>query len=126
MACEIIWEPQGVWRRFHGTVGAGDIIQSVEQVHNDWRFDSLRYSINDFLAIELVDVNSFTVEMAAIQALGARMSNPHLVLAMVATDPRVIELASVFADPMYRSFPVQFFATVEEARAWLGSLAVPA
>jgi hypothetical protein len=120
MSVEIVWEPEGVWRKFHGTLTSEDLLRSVTLVHGDWRFDRLRYSLNDFLAVERLDLDRSAIEEAAAQAIGAMHSNHRLIMAMVATNPEVIEAVRLFMSSPLSSFPAAFFTTAEEARLWLG------
>ena len=55
MAFDLVWEPSGVWRRYSGRLTAADLLASLNQVQIDPRYDTLRYSLNDFLAVENVD-----------------------------------------------------------------------
>jgi len=67
-----------------------DLRRSIEEIHADLRFSELRYSIND-----------------------------HILVAIVATSPAVLELAAFYASPSYLSYPIKVFAPVEEAREWI-------
>lgn len=119
MSVEIIWEPRGVWRKFSGRLTAEEFIKSIEVVHNDWRFDDLCYSLNDFLAVDDIEIVDSAVKTAAVRAVGASMSNTRLMMAVVTRDPRIISLASVFLTPLYKSYPIRFFNSIDEARQWL-------
>ena len=119
MAFEITWEPRGVVRTFSGTLTAAEFIRSIEAVHNDWRFDNLYYSINDFLAVTDIDVSELTAETAAARAIGASMSNPRLLMAVISRDARILSLAGTFLKPRYRSYPLQVFDDMTRARAWI-------
>lgn len=119
MPCEIIWEPRGVWRRFSGRMSAEDLLQSIEAVHGDPRFDALRYSLNDFLDVTQSDIDPDTLVIGAARAIGATLSNNRLVMLMVVADPVIREKVRRFTGPPLSSFRAEFFETREEARDWI-------
>ncbi|MFM7274049.1 MAG: hypothetical protein ACKO4A_09350 [Gammaproteobacteria bacterium] len=124
MAWEVIWEPRGVWRVFSGTLELGDLLSSVDVVQKDGRYDSLRYSINDFLAVEQFnDPDGITrgVDQVLGQAIGGSFSNSKLVMAIVATKPQIVAVAQIFLGGV--PYPVRLFSTVEEARVWVEDMA---
>jgi hypothetical protein len=120
MAWEVIWEPRGVWRVFSGTLELGDLLSSVDVVQKDGRYDSLRYSINDFLAVDhFHDPEGITrgVDQVLGQAIGGSFSNSNLVMAIVATRPEIVAVAQIFLGGV--PYPVRLFSTVEAAREWV-------
>lgn len=119
MPCEIIWEPKGVRRHFHGLMSASDLLRSVEVVHGDVRFDSLYYSLNDFLDVTGSDIEPNTLIHAAAQAIGATLSNNRLVMLMVVDEPAIREKVRRFTGPPLSSFHAEFFETREAARDWI-------
>ena len=82
MAYEIAWEPRGVWRKYSGTLAPEDLVASVDEVQSDERYDTLRYSINDFLSVENVEEVALILDQVLAKAIGGAFSNPQLVMAM--------------------------------------------
>ena len=121
MAYEIVWEPHGVYKKFWGYVSSSEFSRSVAAVHNDPRFDSLRYSINDYLAVKGFDVAENTVDVIAAMSLGARTFHPKAKIALVTDNDRIVELARHYSSPPLGSYPTEIFATVESAREWVES-----
>jgi hypothetical protein len=121
MAFELVWEPRGVWRKFSGTLTPEDLIASVDIVQSDARFDSLRYSINDFLAVENAAELAAGVDLVLAKAIGGAHSNPKLVMAIVATRGTVAAHARAFLRPDF-PYPVKLFENIDDARAWLRGL----
>ncbi|MBK6638396.1 MAG: hypothetical protein IPG34_12460 [Rhodocyclaceae bacterium] len=121
MALEIIWEPYGVYRRFYGAVTRHDLVRSVAEVHTSPQFDTLYYSINDLSSVTEIAINASAVEGVATQALGAALSNNRLIMVFVAHSEKLLSLAKIFSNPMYQSFPAQYFSTLEEARAFVST-----
>ncbi len=121
MPCDITWEHQGVQRRFHGHMSASDLLRSIEVVHCDMRFDSLHYSLNDFLDVTGSDIDPNTLIHGAAQAIGATLSNNRLVMLMVVADPAIREMVRRFTGPPLSSFHAEFFETREAARGWIAT-----
>ena len=121
MPCEITWEPRGVRRHFHGHMSASDLLRSIEVVHGDMRFDSLHYSLNDFLDVTGSDIEPNTLIHGAAQAIGATLSNKRLVMLMVVVDPAIREKVRRFTGPPLSSFHAEFFETREAARDWIAT-----
>ena len=119
MPYDLAWEPHGVYKRFFGHLTVGDLLQSSQDVNDDPRFDSLRFAINDFLGIEGHAVTAAAVRQQAAANLGSMRSNPNVRVVVVTTDPSVRALTDLYASPKLRPYPVEIFATLAEARAWL-------
>jgi hypothetical protein len=120
---EINWEPRGVVKRYFGCLTGHDLLQAVVDTEADARFDDYRYVINDFLAIEAVDLADADIEqIAAIDKAAARI-NPNIRIAIVATLPEVLALANQYVDSPLGAYPTRVFARMTDARAWLGTVA---
>ncbi len=121
MACDIAWEPRGVWRKFSGTLTPADLVASVEAVQADHRYDTLRYSINDFLAVDNVTDIAGILDTVLAKAIGGTHSNPKLVMAIVAREQAMLSHARLFLMPDF-PYPVKLFDNLDSARAWLRGL----
>lgn len=121
MAYEILWETGGVNKHFHGHVTDDELIQSLVQVESDPRFDSIRYVINDFLQVEDFTVSEDGVLMASAIDRGAAQSNPHIRIAVVATDTQVHALAKLYAASPVNAYPTEVFLNDCEARRWISA-----
>ena len=77
MAYELVWEPEGVVRRFSGVVSAAEFINSVERVQGDPRYDDMHYVINDFSAAPTLNLSDETFTELAVLHYGAFVSNPN-------------------------------------------------
>jgi hypothetical protein len=125
LSYEIIWEARGVVKRFLGHVTSHDMLQSVVETEMNVRFDDLRYVINDFLGITGISSLPQDVEEISVIDKGASMSNSRIHIAVVATSPEVIALASDYANSPLNVYPTRIFSSLGEARSWLG-VACPA
>jgi hypothetical protein len=118
MSYEVLWEPRGAVKRFWGVVSSADMLRSVVETEADPRFDTLRYVINDFLAISHLTFSAEDVSEVATMDLGASRTNPAIKIAIVATMAELIAFAHQYADSDLNVYPTRIFATMGEARAW--------
>ena len=119
MSYEVHWEPQGAVKRFWGVVSSNDVIRSVIETEADARFDSLRFVINDFVAVSQITFDAHDVDDIAAMDLGASRTNPAIRIAIVAVTADVIALAHQYANSPLNVYPTKIFATMDEARAWV-------
>jgi len=120
MPFEMTWEDRGVYKRFTGKVSFPEYARSQELVLGDSRTDSLHYVINDLLAIEGYSFTTDQAEYLAAFNKGPSLSNPHLHVAYVTRDLRIITILKMMA--AISSFELRHFPTLEEARAWAAAL----
>lgn len=96
MAYEIVWEPpNGLVKRHSGRVTGREILEAVRDVEGDYRFDTLRYVINDFSGCTEVNVSPAEIEEIAAIDRAAAVSNTKISIAIVATYPEVVAAAPV-------------------------------
>lgn len=120
MAWELVWEPGGVWRRFTGTVDTAEILQSIEAVQRDPRFDDLRYSLNDFLGVTNVDDVPGLLENVMAQTIGAAQTNAGIRMAIVADHPGILKRWREVPEGLI-PYRVRLFERLEDARQWAGA-----
>lgn len=118
MACELLWEKNGVIEMYSGRVTGPDMSAINTLVAADPRFDNLRWVIADtsnaFSTREIAD----HYEEAAAMAYATSISNSRIAIAVVAPDPELAEIISKFRNyPI--PFPFQVFPTIKAARAWV-------
>lgn len=123
MSYEIHWEPRGVVKRFFGAVDGRDLIDSLVAVEESPQFDELRFVVNDFLAAESVTIGLDEVQTIASIDMAAALTNPNIVIAVVATNAEITALARQYAESPMNTYPTRIFATLAEARAWLAQAA---
>ena len=127
MPYETTWEPNGICQKFWGIVESPELFDSLTDVHRDPRFKSLRYVIKDYLDVEVFDVGVKTIVDGLAFNAAAKHRNPHIVVAVVTTDPRIIESSRAALSYRLDAYPRKIFATLAEARAWVnerGTVAV--
>ena len=117
---EHIWEPRGLWRKFSGTVSGAELMRSNAAGQGDMRFDALRYVINDFRATEHFILGPDELEEIAATDGAAAMANSDIKIAVVSANPEILAVAESYMSAKLSPFPVGNFATLAEARDWLG------
>lgn len=120
MSYEIIWESHGVIKRFVGEVTDLDMMKSVIDTESDARFDDLRYTINDFLAMTGFSFGLSEIDDIAVIDKGASMTNPRIRIAVVTTSPDIVKLATHYATSPMNAYPTKIFTSLADARAWIG------
>lgn len=119
MAVEILWETRGAYKRFHDHVTDRELIDSVLEIEGDPRFDSMRYTINDFLGVTSFSVLEQTVRIVSAIDGAAALTNPDIRIAIVATDAQIKALAELYATSPLTAYPTRIFPHVAAARDWL-------
>ena len=95
------------------------MLEAAGQILGDSRFDALRYVINDFLDCTEQRVSLMEIEeMAAIDGSAATY-NRHIRIAVVATNPEVVEAANAYASNPFAAHPTRVFSSMNDARRWL-------
>lgn len=87
MPFELHWEPNGVVRRYFGTVTDADVMNCNQAFMDDPRFDSLHYCIVDATDVTDTQVSDSTAVWVSAAHKGASLSNPNLLLAIVTPSP---------------------------------------
>lgn len=121
MPIDVVWERRGAYKRYHGHVTGEELLQSIDVLHSDYRFDRLRYVISDCSDVKSFSVTEDQVQLVAAKDLGARYTNPHVLVAIVTTDDRIKALATLYAGPPLQPYPTKIFDTLDDARAWTES-----
>lgn len=119
MPYALVWEPNGVTKRYFGRLTIFDLVSATEEAERDARFDTLRFAINDFLAIESLDVTEAGVKRLSAVDAAAALTNPRIKIAVVTRDERIKALTKLYAGPASAPFPTECFETVDDARAWV-------
>lgn len=121
MTFEILWEaPAGVVKRHYGHVTGSEMVAGVLAVEGDARFDRLRWVINDLTGCTSLDFTEDEVEEIAAIDKAAYALNPRIRVAIAATHPMAVAAGVTYADSALNRYETRLFASVQEARAWLG------
>lgn len=121
MGYELSWESKGLVKRFFGDVTDKQFIDAVIESESDARFDGLRHVINDFRDVESFVFTPDDVDYVAAIDNAAAVSNPHIRIAVITSNPEIIALARQYAESPMNVYPTRIFATLADARSWLDS-----
>jgi hypothetical protein len=121
MPCKITWEPEGVHRRYSGNVRGGEVLKAIQTICADPRFDALRFDLADFLDVQGFDVSPSEDDQIVAQYRGAAYTNSHFVVAIVTNDERIRSAILTAHVALATPLQIGLFATVADARAWIGS-----
>ena len=121
MGYELRWEENGVVKRYLGQVSGEELLAPVLATEADARFDTLRFVINDFLEATGVAFTQADIDAIAAHDMGAALTNPNIKVAVVATQPEVIDLVQRYMQTSAQAYPTSIFSTMAEARAWVST-----
>ncbi len=125
MAYQINFENQGrgVVLQFTGAVTGAEIIEAAGRMYRADEHNLLRYQIVDLTAAASLQISEDQLRQIALLDKQAAGKNPDQVVALVGneaifagSDRRYAVYAEVWA-----GFETEFFATLDEVRAWLAS-----
>ncbi len=119
MPYEIHLEPGGVHKRFWGHVTGEELIASSLDLHESPKFETMRYSINDYLDVETYRIDDMDVRLVSGLTIDASHVNARILIAIVTRDPQVRALIEPFRRRIQPSYPVGVFTTLEDARRWV-------
>jgi hypothetical protein len=118
MAWEVLWEKGGVRLRCHGALTEADIVEGIDAMQQDPRFDTLRWNINDFSEVHnLADLPGY-IEDATARAIGGAYTNPQILMAVVMPDPVFVERSRANIPPDF-PYRVGIFTDMPSARDWI-------
>jgi hypothetical protein len=118
MPYEIIREPRGVHKRFWGVVTAKEFLASVVNFHSDPHFEHIRYTINDFSAVEHFSMQTPSIEDTVAVNIGATHTNSNYRILAITVDPVIVAMARKY-DTLSQLPPILVFPTLADARQWL-------
>ncbi len=122
MPYSISWKPDGIIWTFHHILTNDDVIQANLDIYGDPRFDDLRYQIVDISDVRQFHVTNEVFDEAAAMDEAAALSNPNLVVAVVATSEEAVNVAETYEAAMNSSrWKVRTFCSMKEAEQWVRS-----
>ncbi len=119
MEVDITWEPRGVCRTFRGDVTGRDVLESFVLINSDQRYDDVRYNILDFTHVGQWQTNEEELRVLGAHNVGPGIYNPHVRVLVVTADPQLETTARRYASLGLSPYPHEFFASLEQARAWI-------
>lgn len=115
----ISWESQGVVVTYSNQLHSKALARIVRDIQSDPHYDNLRYVIHDCSLCTGADysVNDL-LELAATDGVAAR-TNLNVRVAMVATQPEIVDLTKTYLSFGLNLHEVKMFSTIHEARMWV-------
>lgn len=116
MAYQNIWEEKGLHRKFSGNITGHEVLSSNLSIHNDERFETISYVINDFSNIDSFDITRHDIEdFASIDTIASTYNN-HLKVIIVAANDGVLKGAKQYLEHMENtSFDCCIFENIDAA-----------
>lgn len=111
-------EAHGLLTEWRGHATNAEMVQMQEQVHRHPKFDVVRYSIHDFSKCDSFAPDNDDVEFSAAIDGAASTTSRLIKIAIVAANSGVLEMVSRYLESGHSPYPVQFFASLKEARKW--------
>lgn len=119
MPYRLTWEPSGVYRAYFGDVTIAERRASFDAICSDPRFDDLRYTITDYLAVHTYEATSdATAEIAALH-IGPLRTNPGIVMAAVTDRSDIMAAIEDFKRCGFTAAPYRVFRLLDDARRWV-------
>ena len=114
------WEPFGVYKQFTGVVTGAELVQSVNEVANDYRFSTARYEVSDYLGAQYTDFSQDELNNVRAVRIGSYERNPQMMVAIVTLDAQIQQRIYSTIAARLTLHKTKVFTTVEEANTWLG------
>lgn len=116
------WETEGLYRKFTGEVSGDEILESNFELHEDPKFRTIKYIINDFSALTGHSIKPAHTQAYATTDDIISITKGRLKIALVVTREPFISLANNYTELMDgKLFECKVFDTIESARKWADS-----
>ncbi len=119
MPYKIIPEEKGLLTKWWGQATSSEIVQMQEQGHARPDYDRLHYSIHDFSECDHFACNQSDIEYSAALDGAASKTNKQILIAIVGSNPEVLEVVNAYIGFGLSPYPVRVFFSMEDARAWV-------
>jgi len=114
------WEPHGVYKEFSGVVSGAELLASVKEVANDFRFYDIQYEISDYLQADRTEFSQESLNEVRAVRIGSFMGNPRIKVAMVTLDPEIQQRMETTITARLTLHQTRLFTQLDDANAWLG------
>jgi hypothetical protein len=119
MSYQTSWQGSDVQITFEGTVVFEDIYEADNLLYGDPRFDTMKYTLFDLFKVEKFDVSKREVEEIASLDSASGVWNNHIKVAIVAIDPYIVELITVYKNNMAGTkWIIRGFENLRDAIGW--------
>ena len=114
------WEEDGLYRIFTDKISGEEILVSNLALQGDYRFDDIKYVINDFTEIVEFEVSDMDVTKIATIDNVAAIRHANMKIAIVATLESLLAWIYLYCEKMQDSpFECKIFDNLNDARKWI-------
>ena len=122
MTHSVVWETEGIFRSFSGSVGGDEILESNLKLYKDTRFSSAQFIINDFSEITGVSIDDSQLHAFALTDEMISSERHEFKIALVVPQKDYIDLANNLCElTKDKYFEYSVFQTVDDARKWVAN-----
>ena len=122
MSHTITWEPNGLLRKFSGTIKPDEILESNFEIHSQPKFKKITYIINDFTEVNRGLINTSHTKIYASTDDIISSTKGNLNIAIVINQESQSKLANNYRKEMKNEFfKCEIFQTIDDARTWVES-----
>lgn len=122
MPYSLLWEPNGVYKKFTGLVTGAELVRSVIEVAEDIRFTGARYEVSDYLSAERTDFSQDALNEVRAVRIGSISRNPSLRVAIVTLDTEIQQRIYSTIAARLTLHHTKVFSVLAEAEAWVGRM----
>lgn len=120
MSYTILWEDDGVIWNMTGEVTDEELIGCNDEIHDDPRFENLRYAIADLSEIEKFAASTESVRQVAKADELTSIRNPHLKVAFVVSTLVMKGLSRLYMQEGGSArWDIQIFEDMSSAMEWI-------
>ena len=123
MPYQIQWEPQGVYGKFSGELGAGEFFSAIQSIISHMHFKTAVYRLYDFNDVTSVQMSEDDIRTLSAMNYHSLMSrvqdHTQRITAFVVSRVEMTRLVEQFINAMQIPSQRKIFSSVEEARAWI-------
>lgn len=124
MSYIIQWEEKGIICTFEKSFTCDSLLQSNQEISEDHRFASIKYSIHNFSAVESFPIKYWTIREIAYKDAELYKINPNIKLAIVGNQTVLKGLVQMFKTYFEIAgddviWDTRIFKTLEDAQVWV-------
>ena len=120
MPHSLIWETDGLYRKFTGDIDTFEVLNSNFELHEHPRFKDIKYIINDFTEVASISIESSHTEIFAKTDEIIANTKGKLKIALFIIQEAHLPLAKSYREEMKGNrFECEIFASIKEAREWV-------
>ncbi len=119
MPYKVTWEPRGAYTRLTDVVTGNCLLQNINEICADPRFDMLRYHIIDCRNADHFDVRDDDLRHGSALLIGAAQTNPDIKVAVVADSAPVHAMWTRLLELGITPYPPAIHRDLAAARKWI-------